>query len=110
MEKIYNKNNIHAEYSGEQSKEAAEKADEIFAMFAAFRHLSPNDAHSFELVKIWQKHINKYYYECPDEILGVLGQLYVSEPDFINNVDRFGVGTAKYMGESILEYCKSKDI
>ena len=98
MEKIYNKNNIHAEYSGEQSKEAA------------FRHLSPNDAHSFELVKIWQKHINKYYYECPDEILGVLGQLYVSEPDFINNVDRFGVGTAKYMGESILEYCKSKDI
>ena len=56
-------------------------------------------------VRKLQQFINERLYTCTDEILAGLGQLYVSDERFKNNIDRHGEGTAAYVSECIKSYC-----
>lgn len=58
------------------------------------------------LVKMWEKHITDYYYDCTKQILSGLGQMYVMDERFTKNTDKYGEGTAKLMDEAIKVYCK----
>lgn len=58
------------------------------------------------LVKMWQKHITDYYYDCTKEILSGLGQMYVLDERFTKNTDKYCEGTAKFMNEAFQVYCK----
>ena len=51
-----------------------------------------NEAQS--LVKCLQDYITKNYYRCTDEILAGLGQMYVADQRFKNNIDKHADGTA----------------
>ena len=53
-----------------------------------------------KLVKMWQKHITDYYYDCTEEILSGLGQMYVLDERFTKNMDKYREGTAKLMNEA----------
>ena len=59
-----------------------------------------------ELVRLWQKHITDYYYDCTKEILSGLGQMYVLDERFTKNIDKQGAGTAKFMNAAFEVYCK----
>ena len=58
------------------------------------------------LVKELQTHITENYYTCTGEILAGLGQMYVCDERFKNNIDRNGEGTAGFASEAIKIYCK----
>ena len=53
------------------------------------------------LVKLLQDHITENYYNCTDEILAGLGQMYVADVRFKNNIDKHGDGTAEFIREAI---------
>ncbi len=60
------------------------------------------------LVKSLQNHITENYYTCTNEILSGLGQMYVADERFKNNIDKHADGTAEFINEAIKIFCKTK--
>ena len=58
------------------------------------------------LVKELQTHITENYYTCTNEILAGLGQMYVADERFKNNINTHAPGTAEYISTAIKTYCK----
>ena len=57
------------------------------------------------LVKKLQNHITENYYLCTNEILAGLGQMYVQDERFKNNIDKHADETATFICEAIALYC-----
>ena len=58
------------------------------------------------LVKELQDYITENYYTCTNQILSGLGQMYIADERFKNNIDKTAPGTAQFVSEAIKEYCK----
>ena len=84
---------------------AAKKAEEIFSAFAQIRDTPADSPSAQELVAAWQDHITINYYNCTKEVLSCLGEMYVEDERFLENIDRHGKGTAEYIREAIRKYC-----
>ena len=54
-----------------------------------------------DLVQKLQAHITAHYYLCTDQILAGLGQMYVADDRFRNNIDRHAEDTAAFICEAI---------
>lgn len=84
---------------------SANETDEmiqIFAEIGKIKHLAPDSTESQNLIKKLQNFITDNYYTCTDEILQDLGQLYISDERFKNNIDKFGgIGTAEFTAKAI---------
>ena len=78
----------------------------IFAEFAACMKTGEN-SHSpaaQALVKKLQAYITNNYYTCTKEILAGLGQMYVMDERFKENIDKNGEGTAQFASSAITYY------
>lgn len=53
------------------------------------------------LVKKLQDYITANFYTCTDQILAGLGQMYVADERFKENIDKHGAGTAEYIRSAI---------
>lgn len=98
-----------------RSKEAQRKLNiELMTIFAELGKVKnmPHDAPEPQaLVKKLQEHISANYYQCTDEILLSLGQMYAAGGDFTENIDRAGgEGTARFTCRAIEAYCSQKSI
>lgn len=82
-----------------------DKTDEfmqIFAEIGKVKHLSPDCQEAQRLIKKLQKFITENYYTCTAEILKGLGEMYVSDERFKNNIDKAGgVGTSEFTAKAI---------
>ncbi len=94
----------HAGYTPEQERRINAEMEEIFQAFGQCADPEGPDAQA--LVKRWQAHITEYHYNCTDGILACLGQMYVNDPKFRENLDQYGPGTAQKMSDAIAAYCK----
>ena len=94
----------HARYTPEQEAQINAEMEEIFTAFGACT--DPTGGEGQALAKRWQAHITKYHYNCTGGILACLGQMYVNDPRFRENLDKYGPGTAQKMSEAIAAYCK----
>ncbi len=83
-----------------------EGLDAIMAGFALSlkNGQSPKQAHF--LVQELKDFISETQYNCTPQILLCLGEMYVGDERFKNNIDKHGAGTAEYINEAIKEYCK----
>ena len=83
----------------------------IFAEFAACKQsgASTDSAEAQALVTKLQAYITANYYTCTDEILAGLGKMYVADERFKKNIDKYGEGTAEYVGMAISHY-KAEDL
>ena len=101
----------HAErtknYSRQKWNDLAEGMDHIMAEFALCmrKDESPDSTEAQNLVKMLQNHITENYYLCTNEILASLGQMYVADERFTNNIDKHADGTATFICEAIAVYC-----
>ena len=95
-------------YSKEKWDGLAAGMDEIMARFGQClaNGDSPDSPAVQDLVKALQNHITENYYRCTDQILAGLGQMYVADERFKQNIDRHGEGTAALICEAIGIYCK----
>ena len=80
----------------------------IFSEFALCMEKGedPDTEETQKLVEKLQRHITENYYACTKEILSGLGQMYVADERFKNNIDKHGDGTAAYVSEAIAYYCR----
>ena len=95
-------------YSQEKWNGLADGMDRIMAQFAACMKAgnAPASAEAQSLVKTLQEYITTNYYHCTKEILAGLGQMYVADERFQNNIDKHGKGTAAFICEAIETFCR----
>lgn len=85
--------------------------DGLMTVFAKFAECM-KDGHAADseeaqtLVKKLQDYITENYYTCTNEVLAGLGQMYVADERFKNNIDKNGNGTAEFVSKAIEIYCK----
>lgn len=95
------------EYEKKQPGEAAaEGLMELFKAFGALKALPPEGPEAQAAVEKLRTHISENYYNCTKEIFRGLGQMYVGDPRFKENIDRAGgEGTAEFVTRAIEVYC-----
>ncbi|MBQ9058351.1 MAG: MerR family transcriptional regulator [Atopobiaceae bacterium] len=64
-----------------------------------------NSAEAQELVLSLQSYITEHYYDCTNQILAGLGQMYVCDERFKRSIDAHGDGTAEFISEAIKVHC-----
>lgn len=96
------------DYSQEKYNGLADEMDNIFAEFASFmkKGEAPDSESAQKCVKLLQSHITENYYTCTKEILAGLGQMYVLDERFRENIDKHAVGTAQFVAKAIEIYCR----
>ena len=84
--------------------------DKILAEFALcmISGEEPASTGAQDLVKMLQGHITENYYLCSNEILAGLGQMYVADDRFRNNIDKHADGTTEFIREAIEAYCRKQ--
>ena len=97
--KNYSKNNWQSMTDG---------LNDILAEFAVCMKNGnePDSDEAQSLVKRLQNHITETCYTCTKEILASLGQMYVLDERFKNNIDKNGDGTAEFINKAIEIYCQ----
>ena len=95
--------------SQEKSTDAStqvEGMNDIFRRAAALRQGDPASSEAQALVKEWQDFVSANYYQCTDEILAGLGEMYTADERFQKNLDCFGEGTAAFLSAAIKAHCQ----
>ena len=80
--------------------------DSIFKEFAVALSDKSGSIDTNPIVIKWQEHITKYFYDCTDEILLGLSEMYVADERFIKNIDKFGEGLTQVMCDAIRNYLR----
>ena len=105
----WGKTDAYQEYE-QKTKNRQPDADGMMAIFAesgTICHLDPASKEAQALVSKLQQFITDNYYTCTREILKGLGQMYVADERFKQNIDRAGgEGTAEFVAKAIEIYCK----
>lgn len=84
------------------SSDKTEQLMQIFAEIGKIKHLPPDCKEAQNLIQKLQNFITENYYFCTDEILKDLGQMYISDERFKNNIDKAGgSGTAEFTAKAI---------
>ena len=100
------------DYSKERFADINTRLEYIFRDFAELMkngtEPSSNDAQA--LVEKLQGYITEHYYTCTDEIFAGLGQMYVADERFKENIDKYADGTAEYVCKTIEMYTKRQAI
>ena len=79
---------------------------QLFAEFSGMKGRSPEAPEVQEQVKKLKEYISEYFYQCSDEILSSLGEMYAGDGEFMANIDKAGgEGTAQFAAEAIKVYC-----
>ena len=95
------------QHSQQKQNVLAAEMDQIMAAFAGCmkKGEKPDSSEAQALVKSLQDHISQNYYHCTDQILAGLGQMYVDDVRFQNNIDTHAPGTAAFVSNAIAAYC-----
>ena len=97
-------------YTKEKWTEINDGLMAIFAEFAEFKNngYGVNAPEVQSLVGKLQDYLTQNYYTCTNEILAGLGQMYVADERFKQNIDKYGEGTAEFASEAIAVFCQEK--
>lgn len=93
------------------SDDKTEEFMQIFAEIGKIKHLEPDSQTVQSMIKKLQNFITENYYTCTDDILKGLGQMYIADKRFKNNIDSAGGnGTAEFTAQAINTYYKNNHI
>lgn len=80
---------------------------ERFAEFGRIRKMPADSDEAQDAVRKLQDYITDNFYRCTREILAGLGEMYISDGRFRDNIDKAGgEGTADFVGRAIKIYCR----
>ena len=95
-------------HSKEKFNAMGEGLENVLEDFAVCMNsgLSPDSTDAQAIVEKLKSYITENFYTCTNEILASLGQMYVADERFKNNIDKYSVGTAEFVSKAIEYYCK----
>lgn len=94
-----------AKYTKEDWAAIFAKGNDIFRRIADGLDRGPADPEVQAAVAQWREHITNSFYTCTPEIFRGLGDLYVEDSRFTENIDRFRPGLAAFLREAMHIYC-----
>ena len=94
--------------SAEKQQQITQGLNAVFGEFASLkcRGIPADSKEAQALAQKLQAYITENYYTCTNEILLSLGQMYIADERFKNNIDIHAPGTAEYVSTAIKTYCK----
>ena len=93
--------------NADQERTDADGLMDIFRRLGQFREGDPGDKAVQALVAELQQYICDHYYNCTNQILFGLGQMYAAGDEMNENIDRSGgPGTGDFARRAIEIYCK----
>ncbi len=95
-----------SQYSQEQIKQLNQQQQDIYRNIAALMHLDVKDAQVQDLIHQARILINDHWYDCGMEQFSALGQMYVADNRFKQNIDQHGTGLAEFIKKGIDHYCR----
>jgi MerR family transcriptional regulator, multidrug-efflux activator len=98
-----------AGYSSEDWREIQNKTDEIYKRIIAGMDNGAEDPGVQRAVAGWRQLITDHYYDCTLDIFRGLGDLYVDDPRFTKNIDKYQQGLAAFFKEAIHYYCDQQE-
>ncbi|MCL4934251.1 MerR family transcriptional regulator [Streptococcus suis] len=79
----------------------------IMMKFGQLKKLSADDSKVQSQVEVLKTYISDNFYECTNEVLASLGQMYALDNRFSHYIDHAGgPGTATFVSQAIAIYCK----
>ena len=108
----YGKETIEESKKRQSDKEdiVAEKFNSVFCSMAEYKQ----DGFSIEEKEVQSKvedlynYMNKYAFDCSIEVFSYIGKGYSQNPEFKNNIDKFGEGVAEYISKAIEIFCNDR--
>lgn len=93
-----------AQYTKEDWQRLSDEVTAIYAAFVALKDAGvPADSdEAMAVAERHRSHIGDWFYECSPEMHVGLGEMYVADHRFTENIDQHGEGLAAYMSEAIL--------
>ena len=93
--------------NADQERTDADGLMDIFRRLGQFREGSPAAPETQALIAELQQYICDHYYNCTNQILFGLGQMYAAGDEMNENIDRAGgAGTGDFARRAIEIYCK----
>ena len=91
-------------------KEVTDGFNDIFFAFAdnMLKGLKATAKENVELAKKLHDHLCKWSFDCSLEAFSGIGHGYAKNPEFKENIDKLGEGTAEYVCDAIEEYVKEQ--
>ena len=90
----------------EDEKDVMVQFMQIFTEFGAIKGQAPDGVEAQSQVKKLQDYITEHFYQCSNEILSGLGQMYAADGEFKENIDgACGEGTAVFVSDAICCFC-----
>ena len=95
-----------AKYTKEKWQEINDGLNTVLMKFAKCKKegCTADSDEAQALVIELQTYITENYYTCTNEILSGLGQMYVADERFKDNIDKHGDGTAEFVAKAIEIY------
>lgn len=97
-----------ADYTEDKWQAVNDGLNAVFAKFAKCMRggFAPDSDNAQALVIELQDYITVNYYTCTTQILAGLGQMYVADERFKNNIDKHTLGTAEFISKAIEIFCR----
>lgn len=96
-------------YSAEDWGDIQSKTDEIYKRLITGMNQGTEAPEVQQAVADWRQFITDHYYDCTLEIYRGLGDLYVEDPRFTKNIDKYQQGLAAFFKEAIHYYCNQQE-
>lgn len=92
-----------ASYTKADWRQLSDEANAINAKLLALEDggVPPADSRAMDLAEEHRAHISKWFYACSPEIHAGLGEMYVADQRFKDNIDKVGAGFAEYLSAAI---------
>ncbi|AJY75489.1 MerR family transcriptional regulator [Paenibacillus beijingensis] len=94
-----------ASYKEEDWKRIKESGDDIYRRLIAAMPKGAADEETQRIIAEHRQYISDNFYECSLEIYRGLGEMYVNDPRFTKNIDKYEPGLAAFFREAIHVYC-----
>jgi len=73
---------------------------EIYAQFVGLMPAGAKTPEARDVVERHRQHISRWYYDCSPQIHAGLGQMYIADERFTENIDKTAEGLAAFMAEA----------
>ena len=108
----YGKETIEESKNRQSGREdiVTEKFNSVFHSMAEYKKNNINIEEKEVQSKVEElyNYMNEYAFDCSVEVFSYIGKGYSQNPEFKNNIDKFGDGVAEYTSKAIDVFCNSR--
>jgi len=94
--------------SSEQKEALANKCNDLYKRLADIRKSSPSSAEAQQLIGEWYRLLNNNFGNYSLDAFKGLGQMYVTDERFTENIDQHGEGLAQFMADAMIIYADNQ--